>query len=210
MATNQGTIFLLAGAGALLLMAGKKKRRRSSGDSVNGSAKSEEEEEVVESDLDEEEEDDFEPEETVEEEEEIFEEISNPSSPDQVLLRNMGPDGKATLGKMYQLKPGDTPLEIFSQYNQPHDVKADPRPDDGESRKKVRKIFHLASTSRASSAWETLTARLWISKRSRISTAAKSRKAATLVRRGGTMAGSRPPPPRRTWGWIPRHHLIEK
>ncbi len=121
MATNQGTILLLAGAGALLLMAGKKKRRRSSGGSANGSAKSEEEEVVadveveveVESDLDEEEGDDFEPEDVVEEEEEeIFEEMSNPSSPDQVLIRNIGPDGKSTLGKLYQIKMGDTPLEI--------------------------------------------------------------------------------------------------
>ncbi len=117
MATNQGTILLLAGAGALLLMAGKKKRRRAGRAPTNGSAKEEEvevEEEVVEveSDLDEEEEDDFEPEDVVEEEEEIFEEMSNPSGPDQVLIRNVSPDGKATLGKLYQIKMGDTPLEI--------------------------------------------------------------------------------------------------
>ena len=104
MATKQGTLFLLAGASALLLMSGKKKKRRGKAGASSDEAAAEEEKE----DLDDEEDEVFESEEEEQEDEEEDEDVSAAA----VLARNMDPDGKAQLGMLYQIKPGDTPLEV--------------------------------------------------------------------------------------------------
>jgi len=105
MASKQGTLLLLAGAGALLLMSGKKKRSRKGSESKDDAAKTPD---SHQDDLD--------------DEDEIFEsdEDAAPPSPAEpedhsaaaVLARNMDPDGRAQLGMLYQIKQGDTPLEI--------------------------------------------------------------------------------------------------
>jgi len=104
MASKQGTLLLLAGAGALLLMSGKKKKGRKVAEPKGDAAEAPDEHQ---DDLD--------------DEDEIFEsdedETPSPAEPEDhsaaaVLARNMDPDGRAQLGMLYQIKKGDTPLEI--------------------------------------------------------------------------------------------------
>ncbi len=109
---SKGTILLLAGAGALLLMSGKKKKRgkkvaRSANDSPPPPEEAEdlddEDEEIFESG---EEESDDEPEDA-----DVEDELDD-SSAASVLARNMDSEGRARIGKLYQIKLGDTPLEV--------------------------------------------------------------------------------------------------
>lgn len=118
MAAKQGTLFLVAGGAALLLLAsGKKKKKKKSGaTSQPPSPDSESKKEQPAQNMDEEEGLD----------EDVFEPASSPepapappasepstSEPDEPMItRYINPAGKAELGKMYQIKPGDTPLEV--------------------------------------------------------------------------------------------------
>lgn len=101
---KQGTLFLLAGAGALLLMSGKKKKRKASAEvDVDEPAVEDERE-----DLDEEDEDLG-----LDEIEEEVEELDGDEEDAVIVLsRYLDPEGRAQLGMLYQIKPGDTPLEI--------------------------------------------------------------------------------------------------
>ena len=118
MATQQGNIFLLAGAGALLLMSGKKKKKRSK----PKEDLPQEEEEVEDLDDDEDDEDDDESEiifdtddddldEDEGEGEEEDEDVPS-SSEESVVSKYLDPSGRAHLGRLYQIKIGDSPLEI--------------------------------------------------------------------------------------------------
>jgi len=118
MAAKQGTLLLVAGGAALLLLATNKKKKKAtsaaskpeaSSPSTNGGAKApqnmdDEEEEVFET-----QEEVFE---TQEDKFEASEEDREEVSDEPVILQYINPAGKAELGKMYQIKPGDTPLEI--------------------------------------------------------------------------------------------------
>lgn len=89
MATQQGKLFALAGAGALLLMASKNKKKKT----------------VYSSNLD----DDT----AIEPEEDIDDGPEETETPKpSVLSKYMDSQGKAVLGGLYQIKPGDTPLEV--------------------------------------------------------------------------------------------------
>lgn len=109
MAVKKSTLFLLAGAGALLLMSSKKSNRRSKSavDSEEGTVEGGDVEDSE--DLDDEEEEVFESEENLEDEGDEEEEGFSAAS---VLSRHMDPGGRAQLGMLYQIKQGDTPLEI--------------------------------------------------------------------------------------------------
>lgn len=108
MATQQGKIFLLAGAGALLMMSGKKKRNRSKSkvdipqeeeDNLDDDA------EVIfdvdDDDLDEE-----------EGESEGDEDVAPPAPEGFDVSKYLDPHGRAQLGRLYQIKIGDSPLAI--------------------------------------------------------------------------------------------------
>jgi len=108
MASHQGTLLLLAGAGALLLMSGKKKRRSvtkkpssSTGDTTDDLDK---EDEIFEPD------DSENPEESSDTDE--SDNQPQDASAEAVLARHLNSEGLAQLGMLYQIKPGDTPLEI--------------------------------------------------------------------------------------------------
>lgn len=98
MATQQGKVLILAGAGALLFMsAGKKKKRKKS------SADSDQSESAEDMDIDEPEpEAAIEPV-VVEPEDEIV---------TSIISKHIAPSGRAQLGAFYQIRKGDTPLEI--------------------------------------------------------------------------------------------------
>lgn len=110
MATQQGKIFLLAGAGALLMMSGKKKKKRSKAE-VDIPQEEEEEEDLDDDgepifdtdddDLDDGEEDDDEEEDVV-----------PPAPEESAVTKYLDPHGRAQLGRLYQIKIGDSPLEI--------------------------------------------------------------------------------------------------
>lgn len=125
MAAKQGTLLLVAGGAALLLLAsGKKKKKRSGSLSQPSSQQpsstdSESKKERPAQNMDEEFiEDVFEPEPSPEPapapaSPEIEQEPDEPDEPDEPMItKYIHPAGKAELGKMYQVKPGDTPLEV--------------------------------------------------------------------------------------------------
>ena len=109
------TILLLAGAGALFLVAGKKKKRKKT---VNGTAKPETKAETKQpetegEDLDREEDGVFETEEEDEDDDDEEKQTGEPPrSPAALLEKYIDPEGRARLGGLYQIKPGDTPLDI--------------------------------------------------------------------------------------------------
>ncbi len=102
MAIQQGKVLILAGAGALLFIsAGKKKKRKK----TSSSAAPEPAE-----DMDSTEGPAFEPDEVAGEAD-----GAEPEAPPKIetaISKYMSPDGKAQLGAFYQIRPGDTPLEI--------------------------------------------------------------------------------------------------
>lgn len=101
MATQQGKVLILAGAGALLFMsASKKKRTKTSG--IQKPAAPE--------DLDDADAPVFESEDDVEVGTEP--EVEPPEEAPSLIGKHMGPSGRAQLGALYQIRGGDTPLEI--------------------------------------------------------------------------------------------------
>lgn len=100
MATQQGKLLILAGAGALLFMSGKKKKKSSSTPSATESEDLDSGNDVIfESDDDELGEDEA--------------DIVEGAEPDgSALVRYLGSNGLAQLGSLYQIKFGDTPLAI--------------------------------------------------------------------------------------------------
>jgi hypothetical protein len=99
MATQQGKVLILAGAGALLFMAsGKKKRKKASSPKPSDSVE----------DLDADESPAFEPD-TPEPEPHVADEEAEGES---IISKYISPSGKAQLGGLYQIRVGDTPLEI--------------------------------------------------------------------------------------------------
>lgn len=110
------TILLLAGAGALLLVTGKKKKRKKVSEPTKPNAKTTEKV-AEEEDLDREEEGIFETEEEDEDDDDDDDEEEKQTgeslrSPGAILEKYTDPEGRARLGKLYQIKPGDTPLDI--------------------------------------------------------------------------------------------------
>jgi len=121
MAAKQGTLLLVAGGATLLLLAsGKKKKKKKSGASSQPSpVDSESKKEQPAQNMDEEEvldEDVFEPAPSPEPAPTPpappAPEPSKPEPDEPMITKYIHPAGKAELGKMYQIKPGDTPLEV--------------------------------------------------------------------------------------------------
>lgn len=102
MASNNATLLLLAGAGALLLATGGKKKKKGTEKEPDVPA------DVPSEDLDDDDEE--------EEEEEDLKDLPKPPTPElsrkEILERNVDPEGKARLGMLYQIRLGDTPLEV--------------------------------------------------------------------------------------------------
>lgn len=100
MKKKNGTVILLAGVGAMLLMSGKKKSRQTSTKSrSNGSVAF----------LDQ----FYKPEPHIDDVKDSKETIQKNEVHHSSILENyLDPDGRAQLGMLYQIKPGDTPLEI--------------------------------------------------------------------------------------------------
>jgi len=103
MATQQGKIFLLAGAGALLMMSGKKKKKRSK---AKVDIPQEEEEDLDDDgevifDADDDDLDDGE-----------GDDVVPPAPEESAVTKYLDPHGRAHLGRLYQIKIGDSPLEI--------------------------------------------------------------------------------------------------
>lgn len=117
MAAKQGTLLLMAGGAALLLLASSKKKKKKSGASSQpSSTDSESKKEQPAQNMDEEDvldDDVFEPEPTTPEPEPAPAKPESKPEPDEPMItKYIHPAGKAELGKMYQIKPGDTPLEV--------------------------------------------------------------------------------------------------
>lgn len=112
MATQQGKIFLLAGAGALLFMSGKKKKKRSKAKVDPPQEEEEEEEEDLDDDgevIFDTDDDDLDEGEDEAEDEPVDD---APPSEESAVTKYLDPHGRAQLGRLYQIKIGDSPLEI--------------------------------------------------------------------------------------------------
>jgi hypothetical protein len=102
MATQQGKILLLAGAGALLFMSAGKKKRRKPSSKTSGS---------VEEDLDKGDEPILEDEDVSAAEPEA-EDSEDEDRYEAMISKYLDKDGRAQLGGLYQIKQGDTPLGV--------------------------------------------------------------------------------------------------
>jgi hypothetical protein len=102
MATQQGKILLLAGAGALLFMSAGKKKRRKPSSKTSGS---------VEEDLDKGDEPILEDEDVAAAEPEA-EDSEDEDRYEAMISKYLDKDGRAQLGGLYQIKQGDTPLGV--------------------------------------------------------------------------------------------------
>ena len=110
---SKAALLLLAGTGALLLLSGRKKgarRRRPKPATAPTVARDDGEDDLDEDEIFKTSEDD-EVEDVGGAEPEPVQEPDDDSAA-AVLARHMDPDGRAQLGMLYQIKPGDTPLDI--------------------------------------------------------------------------------------------------
>jgi len=107
MASKTAPLLVLAGAGLLLLSTSKKKKKKTGIDVIRKG----DEEDLDERDEDENIFDTDEDEEDEEEKKEIKKEEKTETIKD-ILEKYMSLDGRAGLGNLYLIKPGDTPLEI--------------------------------------------------------------------------------------------------
>ena len=112
---SKGALLLLAGTGALLLLSGRKKGKRRSRPKPAAAptvARDEGADDLDEDEIFKTSEEEVEGvEEKVESEPEPVQEYDDDSAA-AVLARHMDPEGRAQLGMLYQIRPGDTPLEI--------------------------------------------------------------------------------------------------